>query len=86
MLYFDDNNKEYDNSEFFQETIGEYIQKSVRLNHIDLSGMGFTRDFILPVCVAISASFSLIAAHLNDLGLNGDRELALEILDMFAIS
>ena len=40
-LYFDDNNKEYDNSELFQETICEYVTNSKVLQHIDFSGMGF---------------------------------------------
>jgi hypothetical protein len=38
------------------------------------------------VAQAISSSESLLAAHLNDLGLVRDRELSLEILDMFGIS
>jgi hypothetical protein len=36
--------------------------------------------------MAISENLSLIGAHLNDLGLMNDKELALEILDMFNIS
>jgi hypothetical protein len=44
VLYYDDLNKEYENSDMFLETFGEYVANSTKLNHIDVSGMGFQRD------------------------------------------
>ena len=76
----------HDQSEVFVEKIVEFISNSTILNHIDLSGMGFQKEHILSVSMAISQSLSLVGAHLNDLGLVNDKELALEILDMFNIS
>jgi hypothetical protein len=65
------------------EKMSEYISISKVLNHIDFSGMGLTKDYILQLAQAMSNSDCLIAVHLNDTGFARDPDMALEVLDMF---
>ena len=65
--------------------MAEYLQLTKTLNHIDLSGMGITRDYIMPLAEVMCTSDSLVGIHLNDLGFSNDRDLALDVLDLFIL-
>ena len=62
----------------------EYLQDEVNvLNHIDLSGMSFSKDALLTLCSSLSLNTTLVGIHLNDNGIQEDRNLLVEVLELF---
>lgn len=79
------------NSEDCFEQLCEYLQKSLYLIHIDLSGLSFQREQLKVLCPILVQINSLVAVHLSGMGLhkneeNQDDDLMVEILNYFGIS
>lgn len=71
----------------FVDTICEYVSDDKNmLNHIDLSGMDFSKDSLFTLCKALSLNDTyLMGIHLNDNGIRYDNEYMMEILELFML-
>jgi hypothetical protein len=68
----------------------DYISQSTALNHLDISGMGFSQRHgdkqLLKLCEVISGeSASLESVHINENGINVNVETRIEIESMFSV-
>ena len=62
-----------------------YINQSNKLNHLDISSIDFTPWHVKEVAECVANSHSLLAVHMNNLGLNNDLELVEDVLESFGI-
>ena len=61
-----------EDSQNFSEVMMEYLKKTQVLNHLNMSGMCLTQDFILDIVDIIATVKSpLMAVHLSDLDIKG---------------
>ena len=77
--------KDFEASEDFCDMIADYLSSSYYLNHVDLSGMNFSRDQLIQVATAAAQSEGLCGVHLSDNGLRKDEDLLGETLDAFGL-
>ena len=86
-LSFNAQNEELIASRDFVNHLCEFIKKNELLNHLDVSGMNFSKEQLLLVAeAALCQSESLLAIHLSDNGIRFDLETRDEILDMMGLT
>ena len=78
--------KEIQQSEEFIDIFTQkFIKEAKLMNHLDLSGMGFTESSLSRLSLGLVKSNLLAAVHFNDNGFFEDREGKLAIMDIFGI-
>lgn len=60
----------YASSQDFIFHLLEYIDAQDKLNHLDLSGLGFLKDDLVKICDRVALSNMISSLHLNDNGIN----------------
>ena len=63
----------------------KFIRKTDMLNHLDLSGLAFTKDQLISLATSLCVCQNLMGVHLNDIGITDDEPLFMEILDIFGL-
>ena len=56
------------------------------LNHLDISGMNFIKEYMIQLCQAIASSELLVSVHLSDNNISSEMDYSLEILDIFGLN
>ena len=73
----------------FIDNFVEFLQQNDNFNHVDFSGMGFKREQLIKLGLAVAQHAPmLLGLHLNDVGLNDENmtETRLELLDIFGFN
>ena len=76
---------EIDYSYSFLTSFVELVQKAKNLNHLDLSGMGWTLEPLVKISHTLVTCPNLASVHMCDNGLYGNLESKLTVLDIFGI-
>jgi hypothetical protein len=63
---------EYKSSQNFVKNIGFLFEKSIILNHVNISGMKIERNHLIELCKKIIISRLIMSVHLNDNGITFD--------------
>jgi hypothetical protein len=63
----------------------KFFNRTDLLNHLDISGMNFNTTGLLMLCETLAMCPSLMSIHLNDNNINENKQLHLEILQIFDI-
>ena len=79
----DHNADEFYFTQIFMDNLIAYLDKSILINHLKLSGMSYDQESIIKIVERIARSPLLMSIHLNDNEINRDYDFLNKILEYF---
>ncbi len=84
-LVFEEGHPDYGPSVGFLELLKQFLETSLVINHVKLSGMNYGKGQLIDFCRALYSCPLMLSVHLNDNEITRDSELMNELLDIFGL-